>query len=643
MSGIFLTVLAAGAGLIVFALFFLILAYKKVPNNHSAMIINGLTKRKVTFNGGFVLPRIHTKEIMDISVKTIELNRKGENSLSCKDNIRADISINFYIGVNPTTEDVLAVSQAIGAKNTSDMRVLEEHFLPKFSEAVKTVGKDFDFIDLLSDRDGFNAKICALLDGNMDGFRLQRVAIDYLEQAPLSAHRDDNIIDVEGIKKITELTAIQNIETHRLIQEETETTKKREVETAERLNELTRQEKESEAKTNREIAVTAAQENATTEEEVQKMRLVEEEARIATDEKIEIKTHNKDREVEATKLNNERVLVEERELVKRSGLVEQVATDEQVTLRNIEKDKKAEVGLKEVADIESERVAVERKITVEKEETADISNKSAADRSKLTIVTAAEAQAEESAVKQVMSAKADKESAIHEAEQISTLADANLVQKSKEAEGIELLARATKAQVAAPGLAQAQVDAENAIVSKEQGLADAEVLEAKGNAEAKTTEAKAEALTKMNDAGMEFEKMDREFKLRETLGKEQIQADVQIAASQTSVVASALKEANIDIVGGSNEFFSHIQNMVTKGKGIDAMVKSSDTIGTLGKEYLNGNKSLPQDIKETISSLSTSDFANMSVAQFLQTSQGKSLAGMIPGGLEKLIPGIDAK
>ena len=45
------------------------------------MIINGLSKRKVTFNGGFVLPRIHTKEIMDISVKTIELNRKGENSL----------------------------------------------------------------------------------------------------------------------------------------------------------------------------------------------------------------------------------------------------------------------------------------------------------------------------------------------------------------------------------------------------------------------------------------------------------------------------------------------------------------------------------------------------------------------------------
>lgn len=637
MSGIFLTVLAAGAGLIVFALFFLILAYKKVPNNHSAMIINGLSKRAVTFNGGFVLPRIHTKEIMDISVKTIELNRKGENSLSCKDNIRADISINFYIGVNPTTDDVLAVSQAIGAKNTSNMTVLEEHFLPKFSEAVKTVGKDFNFIDLLSDRDGFNAKICALLDGNMDGFRLQRVAIDYLEQAPLTAHRDDNIIDVEGIKKITELTAIQNIETHRLLQEETETTKKREVETAERLNELTRQEKESEAKTNREIDVTAAQEKATTKEEVEKMRLLEEEATIAADQEIEIKTHNKDREVEATKLNNERVLVEERELVERSEQVQKVTTQEHVTLREIERDKKSETGRKEVADIEAERVAVERKITIEKEETLDISNRSEADREKLTIVTAAEAQAEEGAVKQVKSAEADKESAKFESEKISTLADAKLLEDSKEAEGKELLARATKAEAAAPGLAQAEVDLEKAKASKEQGLADAEVLEAKGTAEAKTTKEKALALAEMNEAGKDYEEMQLGYKLKEREIELSYEADVKIAEHQSTVVSSALKEANIDIVGGSSEFLGHIQNMVTKSKGIDAMVNKSDTIKKLGQEYLEGDRSLPQDVVDSISNLGTSDIANMSVASFLATSQGKTLLGGMGVTAEQLI------
>ena len=477
----------------------------------------------------------------------------------------------------------------------------------------------------------------------MDGFRLQRVAIDYLEQAPLSAHRDDNILDVEGIKKITEKTAIQNIETHRLQQEEEETTAKREVEKAERLNELKRQEEESTAKTNREIAVTKARESATTEEETQKMRLLEEQARIATDEQIEIGEINKSREVEATELEKERVMVEQRENVQRSDELQKVMTNEQVTLREIEKDKKAEAGLKEKADITSERVAIERKIAIEEEETADIRNKSEADRSKLTVVTAAEAEAEEKAIIQVTSAEADKDAAKHKSEELETLANAKLMQETKEAEGKELLAKATEAEVAAPGLAQAKVNIANAEASEKQGLSDANVLEAKGKAEAQATSEKADALTKMNEAGMEFEKMDREFKLRETLGKEQIHADVEIASRQSDVVSAALKEAKIDIVGGSSEFLGHIQDMVTKGKGIDAMIDNSDTISKLGKEYLEGNRSLPQDVVDTISSLSSGDIANMSVAQFLQTSQGQSLAKMIPGGLASIIPGVDAK
>lgn len=631
MNDVFLTVLAAGAGLIVFALFFLLITYKKVPNNHSAMIINGLRKRMVTFNGGFVLPRIHKAEIMDISVRTIELNRRGENSLSCKDNVRADISINFYIGVNPTQEDVLKVSQAIGAEDASNIKVLEEHFLPKFSEAVKTVGKEMDFQELLVDRDDFNQKIRTMLEDNMDGFKLQRVAIDYLEQAPLSSHREDNMLDVEGRKKITELTARQNVETHRLVQDEIETKRKREVETEERLLELNRQEEEAKAKTNREIKVTAAQEEAATEEEVQKMRLVEEQAKINTDEQIEIAEINKSREVEAQKLNNERVLVEEREQVERSEQVQKVTTEEQVTLRQIEKDKKAEAGKKEVADIQSERVAVERKITIEVEETKDISNKSEADRQKLTVVTAAEAEAEKDAVKLVKDSEARKEAAKFEAETIETAANAKLLEDTKAAEGKEMMARAIEAETAAPGLAEAKVKTAHAEAIKATGLANAEVIEAEGAAEAAATGKKAEALEKMNGASMEFEKMDREYKLKERTIEIQTNADVEISKYQAGVVSAALKEANIDIVGGSNEFFNHIQNMVTKGKGIDAMVSKSDTIGKLGEEYLEGDRSLPQDIKDMVSSLSTGDIKNMSIAQFLGTPEGKKMAKMVPG------------
>lgn len=627
----FFIALSVSVGLLVFGVLFFLMTYKKVPNNHSAMIINGLKTRLVTFTGGFVFPRINTKEIMDISVKTVELDRRGKHSLSCKDNIRADITVSFYIGVNPKSEDVLAVAQAIGSENTTNEGVLREHFLPKFSEAVKTIGKQFNFEELLHDRDEFNAKVREMLEGNMDGFRLQRVAIDYLEQTPLSDHSKDNILDVEGIRRITERTAAQNVQTHRLQQEEIETKRKREVEKEERVLELGRQEEEAKAKTNRQITEVKATEKAAAEKTAQEMRLLEETARIQTDEKIAISNVNKDREVEAALLNNERVLIEERETVVRSEKLQHVKTDEEVTLRTIEKDKKAEAGIKEVADIKSERVAIERKITIEEEETRDISNKSEAERQKLRIVTAATAEAEKDAVVKTRAAEASNEVATLEAAQRVTLATAEMEESEKKATAKERLAIAIKAELAAPGLAKAEVDTVNAKVIEDTGLAKARVIAAEGEAEATATAAKADALAKMNDAGMSFEKMEREFRLEERKIEITNNAEVEIARHNSAVLAAAFKEANIDIVGGSNEFFGHIQNMVTKGKGIDALVKSSNTIGALAGEYLEGERSLPEDITKILSSLSTGDIANMSVAQFMQTAQGKTLLGnLIP-------------
>jgi uncharacterized membrane protein YqiK len=57
---------------------------------------------------------IHKAEIMDISVKTLEIDRRGKNGLICRDNIRADIKVNFFVRVNKRKEDVIKVAQSIG-------------------------------------------------------------------------------------------------------------------------------------------------------------------------------------------------------------------------------------------------------------------------------------------------------------------------------------------------------------------------------------------------------------------------------------------------------------------------------------------------------------------------------------------------
>lgn len=102
--------------------------YRKVEQGR-AMIINAMRTTKVTFSGGIVIPVFHKLEIMDISLKTIEVDRSGSDGLICKDNIRADIKVGFFVKVNKNSDDVLKVAQAIGCERASNIATLEDLFL----------------------------------------------------------------------------------------------------------------------------------------------------------------------------------------------------------------------------------------------------------------------------------------------------------------------------------------------------------------------------------------------------------------------------------------------------------------------------------------------------------------------------------
>src|SRR5690606_3759505 len=68
--------------------------YRKVEQG-KALIVSTMRSVKVTFTGQVVMPIIHKAEVMDISVKTIDIDRRGTEGLICRDNIRADIKTTF--------------------------------------------------------------------------------------------------------------------------------------------------------------------------------------------------------------------------------------------------------------------------------------------------------------------------------------------------------------------------------------------------------------------------------------------------------------------------------------------------------------------------------------------------------------------
>ena len=69
--------------------------------------IGGL--KAATGRGAWVIPVAHRYELIDLSVKRIEIARKAEAGLICRDNIRADIEVAFFVRVNNSEEDILQV------------------------------------------------------------------------------------------------------------------------------------------------------------------------------------------------------------------------------------------------------------------------------------------------------------------------------------------------------------------------------------------------------------------------------------------------------------------------------------------------------------------------------------------------------
>lgn len=89
--------------------------YRKVDQG-VALIVNDMSATpKVHFTGALIIPVLYRAEQMQISLITLQVDRRGKEGLICRDNMRADIAVAFYLRVNETQADVLRVAKAIGA------------------------------------------------------------------------------------------------------------------------------------------------------------------------------------------------------------------------------------------------------------------------------------------------------------------------------------------------------------------------------------------------------------------------------------------------------------------------------------------------------------------------------------------------
>ena len=477
------------------------------------------------------------------------------------------------------------------------------------------------------------------------------MAIDYLEQTPLDQHDPNNVLDAEGIKKITEITQRERVVSNEFTQRAQVQVEKENADADIAKREQKRRNEEDTAKQMRAITEVKANEEAETQKVIEARRQEVEGKRLEAEETIQLRTQDMNRAVqerqftvtkEKQRLEQEAIQEGEEARVRRERSVSLAEMDKEVKVAEaaVEVERRRAVVVAEqkaVVQQQEEKTNIEARMTAERQrEVTLIEAEMNAKKGQVEKVVASEAQkeadrniAEAEKIKTITAAAASREAATHEAERIQTIADAEAKASEKKRHSMEQEAEGLAAQEAAKGLAEAKVitakagakkaDAEavkamgsaeaeveqvrgdahakvtqsqaeaEAEGTKERELAVATGIEAKGLAEAKAIEEKAKAMKLLHEAGQQHE----EFRLRLSKDREvelaAIQVNREIARAHSEVVGEALKHAKIDIVGGENDFFEKIVRAVGNGKSVDRMLNNSETLSDIKNTFFNGD------------------------------------------------------
>ena len=340
----------------------------RIPKADVALVRTGGSKEKISITGGlWVNTIIH--EIKEISLNTmrIEVIREGPEALITYDFNRGDVEVVFYLKVEPNQTDILRAAQALGDKSMTPETV-RELIEPKLEGALRSVAAESDIQDLLQKRQEFADKVqgtCGEDLGIQNGLTLETVSIIRVDQTPVETLDAENRFDAVGIREIIEITAEQEREKERIVQEKEVAIVQIEVDARIQKLEAEQQQAWAESDQQKNIAIYAA------EREAETLKF-----QFEMEQGVQQREYEMKQEVERARITQEQV-VQEREIeMTRDIQVARVQQEQIVAEREIEKNL-----IVETQQIEQSRVVqlaeIQQHLTVqmqriEQEQTIDV-------------------------------------------------------------------------------------------------------------------------------------------------------------------------------------------------------------------------------------------------------------------------------
>jgi uncharacterized membrane protein YqiK len=545
---VLLTVVGTGLLIVVGIAAVITRLYRKTSAS-LAFVRTGMGGAKVIKDGGtVVLPVVH--QVIPVSLETMRLNveRRGTHALITKDNLRVDLSAEFYIKVQANADDILQAARSLGSRNIKPDEV-SELVQEKLVSALRTVAATKDLVELHSKRDEFASAVQAIVmhDLASNGLTLESVTISALDQTDPTQLQERNVFDAQGLRKIAEITQRARVERNEIERSAQRALVEKDVETRKKVLEMERDQAEFEAEQKMKVAnVQAARER-----EIREFQISQEE--LVARRQIE-----KQKAVETSEVQR-MLAVEQAEIDKRISLVAKFR--EQETAEIIKRqavevaDRAKEVA---VAEKEQERAAAQAAM-LEAE-----SQREAASQKVLTVKITAEAQRE--AEKKLIAAKQQiNENKIREETEADVLAYMAVKQAEGERQAADLQYEAK--------LRLAEADAQAAARRAEGDRAEKMVAVNVDREQVNVEQARADVERQRLANKQEFEDAALKFELE----KLRIDADRDVRVRTSEAMSRLMQGANVQIFGDPTTMASMMQGfMRATGMGMagDGLLKA---------------------------------------------------------------------
>ncbi|MDP3527620.1 MAG: SPFH domain-containing protein, partial [Hoeflea sp.] len=197
--------------LLIVAIWFLQRYYAKATLE-TALVRTGLGGRRVIIDGGcLALPILHQIQRVSMGSVTFPAQRKGRESLLTKDQLRADIEMEFELRVQPTPEGIAIAAQVLGSRIARGGDAVREVVGGALINAMQDAAARRNLAEIHLDRSGYTSEVTHSVAEHAArlGLTMVSVSLVSVDQSDLSQLNEGNAFNAQGMRRLAEMVAEQ--------------------------------------------------------------------------------------------------------------------------------------------------------------------------------------------------------------------------------------------------------------------------------------------------------------------------------------------------------------------------------------------------------------------------------------------------